>query len=561
MEKNMKIYSIIPYNVKNQYNKGNFKQQTYNTAPPPNSAQIPSTLQYLAFTGGYSMDLGQTIRQLDKLAQKNSSIYPPNIREWAGMIMEEGNKTKDTLISIHKKYFANLKNCFNLNEIKVKFPEFKEVISSGDIKASKGSFLDKFNRGELEFFDNDEDLSVQLIKLYWGEGFSLNDLKRYADGFDLYHTMKRLNIPTASRDYGHVLKFSDPEYNERLTREMTEKRLAALDRKAQVEEGEPVYIKRGPLSAEHKQKISEGLKKYYQENPEKIYDMSARQKEFYRLNPEKSEEISRVLNKAWNIFGADRIKAALSKFMKSKGVHTFNPENNPVDLPKEQSKLLKQFWGANEWARKSFSKNMEYAWKKVKEDMNKFYLIDITPEGFKKKFFQWAQEKNLNLNHLDFNFKIYKYKHGLDSGNGEEISKYTPKFIDEYSEKINIDQSRLMANSYLLSLINLSKDLKNISKKHNVSQETQKTIELSRHLIKELLFEQGNGLQRNIKSFDAAEIQDIYKSVLTLFFKLDNAEQFIQLFKKNLDSAYNSVDALQGKPVMLNREMLEGVLK
>ncbi len=557
----MKIYSIIPYNVKNQYNKGNFKQQTYNTAPPPNSAQIPSTLQYLAFTGGYSMDLGQTIRQLDKLAQKNSSIYPPNIREWAGMIMEEGNKTKDTLISIHKKYFANLKNCFNLNEIKVKFPEFKEVISSGDIKASKGSFLDKFNRGELEFFDNDEDLSVQLIKLYWGEGFSLNDLKRYADGFDLYHTMKRLNIPTASRDYGHVLKFSDPEYNERLTREMTEKRLAALDRKAQVEEGEPVYIKRGPLSAEHKQKISEGLKKYYQENPEKIYDMSERQKEFYRLNPEKSEEISRVLNKAWNIFGADRIKAALSKFMKSKGVHTFNPENNPVDLPKEQSKLLKQFWGANEWARKSFSKNMEYAWKKVKEDMNKFYLIDITPEGFKKKFFQWAQEKNLNLNHLDFNFKIYKYKHGLDSGNGEEISKYTPKFIDEYSEKINIDQSRLMANSYLLSLINLSKDLKNISKKHNVSQETQKTIELSRHLIKELLFEQGNGLQRNIKSFDAAEIQDIYKSVLTLFFKLDNAEQFIQLFKKNLDSAYNSVDALQGKPVMLNREMLEGVLK
>lgn len=557
----MKIYSIIPYNVKNQYNKGNFKQQTYNTAPPPNSAQIPSTLQYLAFTGGYSMDLGQTIRQLDKLAQKNSSIYPPNIREWAGMIMEEGNKTKDTLISIHKKYFANLKNCFNLNEIKVKFPEFKEVISSGDIKASKGSFLDKFNRGELEFFDNDEDLSVQLIKLYWGEGFSLNDLKRYADGFDLYHTMKRLNIPTASRDYGHVLKFSDPEYNERLTREMTEKRLAALDRKAQVEEGEPVYIKRGPLSAEHKQKISEGLKKYYQENPEKIYDMSERQKEFYRLNPEKSEEISRVLNKAWNIFGADRIKAALSKFMKSKGVHTFNPENNPVDLPKEQSKLLKQFWGANEWARKSFSKNMEYAWKKVKEDMNKFYLIDITPEGFKKKFFQWAQEKNLNLNHLDFNFKIYKYKHGLDSGNGEEISKYTPKFIDEYSEKINIDQSRLMANSYLLSLINLSKDLKNISKKHNVSQETQKTIKLSRHLIKELLFEQGNGLQRNIKSFDAAEIQDIYKSVLTLFFKLDNAEQFIQLFKKNLDSAYNSVDALQGKPVMLNREMLEGVLK
>lgn len=559
----MKIYNITPnnLNITNQKFEKNKKQTVNQNITTPNYSPIPSTAQYLAFTGGYSLDLGQTVKQLDKLAQRNSSIYPPNIREWAGMILDEGNKTKETLISIHKKYFANLKDCFSLDEIKAKFSEFKDVISSDNAKTSKGSFIDKFQKGELEFFDNDEDLSVQLIKLYWGEGFSLNDLKKYADGQDLYYTMKKLNIPTANRDYGHILKFSDPEYNERLTREMTEKRLAALDRKAQIEDGEPVYIKRGPLSPEHRQKISEGLKKFYQQNPERIYDMSERQKEFYRQNPEKSEELTLVLNKAWNIFGADRIKAAMSKFMKSKGVKSFDPVRNPIDMPKEQSKLLKQFWGANEWARKSFSKNMEYAWKKVKEDMDKFYLVDITPEGFKKKFYQWAQEKNLNLDHLDFNFKIYKHKHELDSGNGAEISKYTPKFIDEYSEKVHIDQSRLMANSYLLSLINLSKELKNVSKKYNVSQEAQQTIELSRHLIKELLFEQGTGLQRNIRSFDASEIQEIYKSVLTLFFKLDNAEKFIQLFKKNLDSAYNSVDALQGKSVMLNREMLEGVLK
>ena len=166
------------------------------------------------------------------------------------MILEERNKTKETLISIHKKYFANLKECFSLDEIKAKFPEFKDVISSDNAKISKGSFIDKFQKGELEFFDNDEDLSVQLIKLYWGEGFSLNDLKKYADGQDLYYTMTKLQIPTANRDYGHVLKFSDPEYNERLTREMTEKRLAALDKKVQMQDGEPIYIKRGPLSAD-----------------------------------------------------------------------------------------------------------------------------------------------------------------------------------------------------------------------------------------------------------------------------------------------------------------------
>ena len=139
-------------------------------------------------------------------------------------------------------------------KIKEKFPEFKDVASVYDVEtsANRGSFITKFLNGETEYFDSDEDLTVQLIKLYWGEGFSLNDLKKYSDGCDLYYTMKKLNIPLASRDYGHILKFSDPEYNERLTREMTEKRLAALDRKAQELEGEPVYIKRGPLSDEHK---------------------------------------------------------------------------------------------------------------------------------------------------------------------------------------------------------------------------------------------------------------------------------------------------------------------
>ena len=551
----MKIYNITPYNL--QYKKINTNSQNAEIKNEQTKSQqyekLPSTMQYLAFTGGYSLDLGQTIKQLDKLSQKNSSVYPPNIREWAGMILEEGNKTKETLISIHKKYFANLKECFSLDEIKTKFPEFKDVISSDNAYTSEGSFIDKFQKGELEFFDNDEDLSVQLI--------SLNDLKKYADGQDLYYTMTKLQIPTANRDYGHVLKFSDPEYNERLTREMTEKRLAALDKKAQMQDGEPIYIKRGPLSAEHRQKISEGLKKFYQQNPERIYNMSERQKEFYRQNPEKSEELTLVLNKAWNIFGADRIKAAMSKFMKSKGVKSFDPERNPIDMPKEQSKLLKQFWGTNEWARKSFSKNMEFAWKKVKEDMDKFYIIDITPEGFKQKFYQWAKEKNLNLDNLDFNFKIYKHKHELNSGNGAELSKYTPAFIDEYSEKVHIDQSSVMANTYMLSLINLSKDLKNLSKKSNFSQETQKTIELSRHLIKELLFEQGEGLLRKVRTFDAPEIQDIYKSILALFFKLDNAEKFISIFKKNLDTAYEIVEKRQGKPIMIDKEMVEGVLK
>ena len=520
----MKIYSITPYNldVKKYSNNKQLKQPDYNSNSVQASSKLPSTMQYLAsFTGGYSLNLEQTIKQLDKLAQKDSSIYPPNIREWAGMFLEDGNKTKDTLISIHKKYFANLKECFSLENIKSKFPEFKDVISSDDVKAFQGSFLDRFQKGELEFFDNDEDLSVQLIKLYWGEGFSLNDLKRYADGVDLYYTMKKLNIPTVNRDYGHILKFSDPEYNERLTREMSEKRLAALDRKAQIEEGEPVYIKRGPLSAEHKQKISEGLKKYYQENPERIYNMSQRQKEFYRQNPEKSEEISRVLKKAWNIFGADRIKAAMSNFMKSKGFKSFNPEASPVELSKEQSKAIKQFWGANEWARKSFSKNMQYAWKKIKEENETVYYLKNTPTALLKFIEKKAGVKPGTLNTATI-YNPYLKTSSIDDAS-QNILYATCKDIKGLQD--------VMADTYQIAVLNIVRALRDY-KPQKKNKAFAELLNLASYTVKNNIEKDG--------SYKVQYTEEAQQDFITLaaYAAQSRCEELVNIVNKALDDAF-----------------------
>ena len=549
----MKISSI--HFTPQVYNNKNYQTKPQQNIQPVQYDKLPTTQQYLAFTGGYSLDLAKTVKQLDILAQKNSSIYPKNIREWLGLVLEEGNKAKETLIDIHKRYFANLKDCFSLEDIKAKFPEFSEVKSSLTIDGMKGSLLEQFQKGELEYFDNEEDLSVQLIKLYWGEGFSLNDLKRYADGKDLYYVMKKLNIPTASRDYGHILKMSDAEYNERLTREMTEKRLAALDRKAQLEEGEPVHIKRGPLSPEHKKRISEGLKRYWEENPDRIYEMSERQKEFYSKNPEKSQELSKVLNIAWNIFGADRIKLAMSKFFKAKNIKMFNIEA-PAEMTIEQTKTLKQFWGQNEWAKKSFSKNMKFAWKKVKEEEFTHFYIDLTPNGFKRKFYAWANKNGIDLNGLDFKFKVYKYRPDLDESHGVELSKYTPRFIDDYLAN---DQSTVMANSYFLALLNTSKDLKDIVKTAN--PQTQLIIETIRNLIADRLFEKGQGLFRTPKTFDAQEIQEFYRTCLmTTMVMHERPAKLLQIFEQNLHKAYEIADKSNG-PLMLTPKLLEGVLK
>ncbi len=554
----MKIYNITPYNIqqKNDQRK-TAVTQSYNSAPPPNYAELPSTKNFLSFTGGYSLDLAKTIERLDILAKKKSNLYPLNIREWAGMILKEGNKANETLIDIHKNFYLSLKDISSLEKIKKNFPEFKGVLPSDNVKAAKGSFIDKFQKGELEFFDNDEDLSVQLIKLYWGEGFSLNDLKRYADGQDLYYTLTKLHIPIADRDYGHILKLSDAQYNERLTREMTEKRLAALDRKAQLNDGEPVYIKRGPMSQEHKERISEGLKKYYQENPERLYEMSERQKEFYRENPERAKILSRVANKAWNIFGADRIKTALSKFMKGKGFKDFNPDEleNPISLSKQKSITLKQFWGANEWAKKSFSKNMEYAWKKVKEEENTIYNITHVPKSFIQKVINWS-EKNLGaeLTENDFKAFIHPNNHEKDYFENPQINKFTRMYADSHS-----GESTIMANSYFLALLNTNRMLSKIDLS-KTDKESRILIKTIRDMIKKSLFKNPDlPLEKtDFRNLDTGDIQAIYGILKNMCYDTYNPK-YANIMDTQLNKAYDYVSRkwAPGNPIKLTPYGLE----
>ncbi len=551
----MQISKIYPKTVQSLNYNSQTKLNNKPQAEQPESSEnlpLPSTKQYLAFTGGYSLNLAETITNLDKLANKYPDIYPKNVREWAGMILEEGNKQKDTLITIHKKLYENIKDCFNLKELKERFPEFKDVKSAQEIEPRGGSLLDDLQKGNLEYFNSEEDLALQIIKLYWGEGFSLNDLKQYTNGKDINYLMEKLNIPKVNRHYGHVLKFSDPEYNERLTKQMVQKRMEALDIKAQQADNEPVYIKRGPLSAEHKKHISEGLKKYYQEHPEKIFTMSERQKQFYRDNPEQAELVHRVMVKAWNIFGADRIKQALAKFMKSKNLTEINSTEleRPYNLSQEKSKVMKQFWATNEWAKKNFSKNMEYAWKKVHEEQEMFYIVDLTPNIFKKRFFDWAEKQGINTENLTFeDLKYYPHKPELNIPTESSVSKYTRKYIDSCPG----DESQKMANTYQLSLLKFGKELKTIE--HSKEPDDTKKLALKlRRFLNASLFDQTrvcNGLPLT-RSYDAQEIQRLY--VITLAELMDKHEnKLIKKLNQLLNESFIYLDKnwKSGQPLML----------
>lgn len=325
----------------------------------------------LNFLGGYSLDLAQTMRNFDTYEQQGKKVYPPDIRSLIKAELDKGNPENKTLIDIHKQKYAELKNCYDLKEAKEKFPEFQNVISDKDITYKEGTFIDDVKSGKSSHFNKEEDLALQLLKLYWGEGFSIDGLGKYI-GACRPDILYKFNIPTVSPKYGVVLKYSDKDYNKNFSAYMSQKRLEVLDRKSQKESGEPVYIPRTELSESHKKHISEGLIRYYSEHPHKLGEMSQRQKEYFENNPHQKLRIKKAMLFAWNNTQEGRsIKKYLSKFFKKAGVSfsEFEQNNYEAQTP-EQKKTFKEFWDKNKWAIPQFSQAVTKGWQKVKDEEN-----------------------------------------------------------------------------------------------------------------------------------------------------------------------------------------------
>ena len=217
----MKIQKILPNAIKNNYNNIKHENKKFAQNEKTNSF-LPSTSQYLAFCGGLSLDLKHVNSSLEE------KEYPPNIKNLIEAELSKNEQTKKTLYDVHSQHYKGILDCYSLDELKEKYPEFKDTVSVYDIEEyKKGSTVDEFLNGKSKTFSPDEDLTLQLIKLYWGQGFSLTDLSKYSSetsdteaGVNFYYTMtKKLNIPVMDRHYARVLKLSNKEYNEKFTQE------------------------------------------------------------------------------------------------------------------------------------------------------------------------------------------------------------------------------------------------------------------------------------------------------------------------------------------------------
>lgn len=349
-------YNSYFNNLKSVKNKEINNNQ--NSMPLETKGIMPSADLILSFCGGKSLNLAETIAQIDKYGS-----YPEDIRTMAEETLRVGNPDKKTLIDIHKSKYADLYACDNLEEVRFFFPEFKDVLSDTQVPVRENSFIDAVKKGEIPYFDKDKDVALQLLQMYWGEGISLSDFKKEFAGRNIYGVFEKLNIPRLNTHYAHYLGFSDKSKNERFVEAMKHRNNSR--EYVEQQRSSRAGIKRGPLSDNHKAKISESLKKYYIEHPEIAFQLSEDNKRYFEENPEQKEIFSQVLLRAWSYPEAKSIRKALSKYMK-------RPNITPEELSdvfcesSSNSNRLKLFWDKNNWAKKNFSICMKKSWDRQK---------------------------------------------------------------------------------------------------------------------------------------------------------------------------------------------------
>lgn len=213
----------------------------------------PSTKQYLSFLGGYSLNLAET------LANLNDEAFPPDIKAMAEEILADGNPEDKTLISVHKAKYDKIKEMKSLNEVREAFPEFRNVLSEYDVDYKKNSFIYDVKMGNLEKFNPDIDVALQLLKLYWADCCSITKMKQYT-GRNAKNVLEKFNIPLFSNQYARVLQLSDKKYN----KQNKDTHSAAMKQAWKEKQTEPIiHI----LSDETKRKISHSVKAYYAKHP------------------------------------------------------------------------------------------------------------------------------------------------------------------------------------------------------------------------------------------------------------------------------------------------------
>lgn len=543
----MKIQQIsIPKFIKNANltNKINPSANSYNLDNLENNRSNSSFSYPIPFLGGFSLDLEAT-----NTALKDNEC-PPDIKELVNKVLEDGNIDDNTLHDIHFEKYAGVLDCYTLDELKEKYPEFSNTISAYSVQRSvKGSVVDDFLQGTSEIFQSSEDLTLQLIKLYWGRGFSLSDLEKYTaqytpngKGVNLYYAMtKKLGIPLMSSHYASILKLSNKKYNTEFTTQMAIKRAEAKEAKEQLAEGEPVVIPKGHLSQAHKDHISQGLKEHFKNHPEKIYEMSERQKKFYAENPQEAGKLSVIGDYAWNKTQEGRsLKNGLMKFAKKQKAKIDVESLTDTDsIITKKNPVLIEFLNKNGWARDLLSTAMSKSWERYNSITT--YFDGKSKKGVKmsfhsmdkistQKILDWQEEQGIPPSLSPMNLCVIS-RANTNSGYSDHIKKHIAdqKAIISLYDKNHDGEADFTASVRQIALIMLRNYLLDKSAKFSENPEDKSDFNyfvLYAFFVKLLdeipIFEEKDGYSKSlIPNVTNVQLEQIMVDIMSAAFDLD----------------------------------------
>ncbi len=355
-------------NINNSKQKINTPNQTLKTSYPMTQNQIYFNPAYCVSFSGACVDLSKAMKTLKATEILKEDIrLPKRVEDLANSVLRRGNTQNLTLIDVHKQAYFDIMYVKSLEDVRARFSEFSKVLSIDELetKPQNGSFLRDILDGKNEYFSKDNDITLQLMKMYWGEGFSLADLEKQMGikSSTFSSVMKILNIPLRNKHYASVLKHSDPDASKRIAD------MIAATKSANFEKVHGyVSIPKGHLPVAHSQKILESLFEYYEKDPSRIYSPPKNIRDFYEDNILAKEIYRATLFEMWNFGSMKNVKRNLLCFFDKKSgntSYTSQKLSGYYPLSEKENLWISEYFAINKKDKDTFSRSLRSAYKHI----------------------------------------------------------------------------------------------------------------------------------------------------------------------------------------------------
>lgn len=216
--------SAIKFNYQNYTKSPAFKNSAKNEAVSTNAPADASSIGPLgtpvnfvnampciSFAGGLYSYNEPAIKTIEKIKAKGDTV-PERVEKLAAEYAKNEETRNIRLVDVHKEAYKGLMSCKTLEEAKEMYPEFKDVKDANEVHGSSGSALEYLKSGYIEYFDEGDDVSLNILKYYWYNLESLEGFHWFATHkntgrrFNFQATFSKLNIPKLSNQYSIAMR-------------------------------------------------------------------------------------------------------------------------------------------------------------------------------------------------------------------------------------------------------------------------------------------------------------------------------------------------------------------